>query len=91
MHFLTVPEQKGRHSIGSVYGPVAATPYQNGGGQIGGKFLNGHEDDVDSSFESREPSRASSADGERLIGQNITPDRPSGAEALPYVLSKTYT
>jgi hypothetical protein len=76
--------------MGSKFEAGNSAPYQNGGGEIGGKFLNVYEDDVNSSFESREPSRASSANGESLIGQNVTPDRPNGGETLPYVLSKIF-
>ena len=87
---MIAPEEKERLSVEPGHERSKPEAHLNGGGEIGGKFLNGHEDDVDSSFESRAPTRVSSANGENLIGRNMTAGSPNGGETLPYVLSKIF-
>ena len=73
---IIVPGEKKRNSLGSGY-----EPYLNGVNE--GKLLNSNDDDVDGSFESRVPSKASSG-----YGENIRASSSDKEEILPYVLSK---
>lgn len=49
------------------------------------------EDELESSFESREPSKPSSASGMHLIGKNAPAGTcPKDVGKIPYVLGKVY-